>query len=206
MAEKLTPPTISDAELNGEAKPKFDPFDPANLRVDAATDIEVETVLTAVPVRKPKRTDFVRVHPHPDYQVDMYTVEREVGMDRETYMVLPSVRHLVLDELRLTRMFTTINRRGTVFFWPIRLPVEGNDRNRRSAETALQCGEQAKTLWVRVMWDADISGYTMQRARGDIGEPQWPEKTMRDLLEVAFRAYLIDREDHPVIKELAGEL
>lgn len=206
MAEKLTPPTISGADLNGEANPKFDPFDPANLRANAATNIEVETVLTTVPVRKPKRTDFVRVHPDPGYQVDMYTLEHEVGLDRETYMVLPSVQHLVLEELRLTRLYTAINRRGTVFFWPIRLPVEGNDRNRRSADTALQAAEQAKSLWVRVMWDADLSGYSMQRAKGDIGDPQWPDKSMRDLLEIAFRSYLIDREDHPVIRELAGEL
>jgi hypothetical protein len=206
MAEKLIPPTVSDAELNGEAKPKFDPFDPANLRANAAANIDVETVLTAVPVKKPKRTDFVRVHPDPAYTVDMYTVEREVGMDRETYMVLPEVQHLVLDELRLTRVITAINRRGTVFLWPIRLPVEGTDRNRRSAETALQAVEQAKSLWVRVQWDSDISGYTMQRARGDIGEPQWPDKSMRDLLEIAFRSYLIDKPDHPVIRELAGEI
>ena len=46
----------------------------------------------------------------------------------------------------------------------------------------------------------------MQRAKGDIGEPQWPAKTMRDLLEIGFRNYLIDRPDHPVIRELAGEL
>jgi hypothetical protein len=121
-------------------------------------------------------------------------------------MVLPSVQHLVLQELRLTRLYTAINRRGTVFFWPIRLPVEGNDRNRQSAETALQCAEQAQTLWVRVMWESDLSGYSMQRAKGDIGDPQWPDKSMRDLLEIAFRSYLIDREDHPVIRELAGEL
>lgn len=206
MAEKLTPPIISDAELNGEAKPKFDPFDPSNLRANVAANIEVETVLTTVPVRKPKRTDFVRVRPDPAFQVDMYTLEHEVGMDRETYMVLPSVQNLVLEELRLTRLYTTINRRGTVFFWPIRLPVEGSDRNRRSADTALQAAEQAKKLWVRVMWDSDLSGYSMQRAKGDIGEPQWPDKSMRDLLEIAFRNYLIDREDHPVIRELAGEL
>jgi hypothetical protein len=208
MTEKTTPPTVSGPELNGEPpdKPKLDPYDPANLRANAAANIEVETVLTTVPVRKPKRTDFVRTHPDPAYTVDMYCLERDTGMDRETYMVLPEVQHLVLEELRLTRIITAINRRGTPFLWPIRLPVEGSDRNRRVAETAMLAAEQAKQLWVRVLWNADISGYSMQRAKGDIGEPQWPDKSMRDLLEIAFRHYLIDRPDHPVIRELAGEL
>jgi hypothetical protein len=207
MSEKTTPATSSAPELNGEVpKSKPDPFDPENLRINAAAGIEVETVLTTILVQKPKRTDFIRVHPDPAYTVDMYILERDTGMDRQTYMVLPEVQHLVLEELRLARVIAYINRRGTPFLWPLRLPVEGNDRNRRVAETALLCAEQAKTLWVRVMWNPDISGYSMQRAKGDIGEPQWPDKSMRDLLEIGFRHYLIDRPDHPVIRELEGEL
>ena len=47
MAEKPTAPTVPDPELNGQAKPNpYDPFDPANLRINAAANIEVETVLT----------------------------------------------------------------------------------------------------------------------------------------------------------------
>src|SRR5262245_685767 len=114
MAEKAAPPTTSDPQSNGEVpQPNLDPFDPMNLRINAAANIEVETVLTTVPIRKPKRTDFIRVHPNPAYTVDMYILEREDGMDRETYMVLPEVQSLALDELRLARVVTCINRRGT---------------------------------------------------------------------------------------------
>lgn len=183
-----------------------DPFDPANLRINAAAGLEVESVLTTVPVRKPKRTDFIRVHPDSNYTVDMYVLEREDGMDRETYMVLPQFQSLVLEELRLARVYTYINRRGTLALWPVRLPTEGSNRNLRVAETAMRAAEEAKSLWVRVQWDADVSGYSYARAKGDIGDPQWPDKSMRDLLEIAFRLNLIDRADHPVIRELAGEL
>jgi hypothetical protein len=206
MTEKRSASTTSDPASNGEAPSRPDPFDPANIRASAAANIEIETVLTTVPVMKPKRTDFVRVHPDPKFTVDMYCLERESDMDREVYMVTSDVQHLVLQELRLTRFFTTINRRGTVFLWPVKLPIEGSARNRRPAETALKFAEQAKSLWVRVWWNSDISAYDMSRAKGDIGEPQWPDKSMRDLLEIAFRHYLIDRPDHPVIRELAGEL
>ena len=115
MAEKPTAPTVPDPELNGQAKPNpYDPFDPANLRINAAANIEVGTVLTTVPVRKPKRTDFIRVHPDPAYTVDMYVLEREDGMDHEDAVVLPEVQSLVLDELRLARVVTYVNRRGTL--------------------------------------------------------------------------------------------
>lgn len=50
-----------------------------------------------------------------------------------------------------------------------------------------------------------VGSYDMFVARGDLGEPQWPDKSFRDLLATAFGDYLIDREDHEVIRELNGE-
>jgi hypothetical protein len=169
-------------------------------------DIEVERVLTTVPVRKPKRNEFFRVHPGQDYTVDMRVVERDSGMDKETYLVTPDVAHLVLEELRQVRLYTVMTKRGTVFLWPVKLPEEDNDRLRRMADSALQAAEQAKDLWVKMAWSRDLGAYEMFRAKGDLGEPQWPEKTFRDLIAIAFRDSLIDRTDHPVIRELSGEI
>lgn len=204
------PPIAAEPQLSpngkvttGKAK-AADPFDPESLRLNAGTDVNIEKVLTAVPVRKPKRTEFVRVHP--DYMSDALVLERDDGLDRECYLVTPEVQHLVLPELRRTRLFVTINKRGTVFLWPVKLPGDDNDRFRRMADTALQAAEAAKALWVKVVWNRDLGGYEMFRAKGDLGEPQWPDKSFRDLIEIAFRLNLIDREDHPVIQELAGEL
>ena len=73
------------------------------------------------------------------------------------------------------------------------------------AETALQGAEQAKTVG-QDAWDRDLGGYEMYRAKGDLGDPQWPDKTFHDLIKIAFRHNLIDRADHPVIRELAGEI
>jgi hypothetical protein len=189
----------------GETKaPPIDPFDPAALRVGAMADIEVERVLTAVPVRRPKPSEFVRVHPQ--YVVDTLVLERDTGMDKQSYLVAPEVQHLVLPELRRTRLLVAITKRGTLFIWPIKLPIEGNDIGRRVFETALQIAEQAKTLWIKMTWNRDLGGYEMFRAKGDLGDPQWPDKTFRDLLEIAFRHYRIDRPDHEVIRELEGEL
>lgn len=182
----------------------FDPFDPAQLRVDTMGDFEVEQVLTAVPVRKPKRIEFFRVHP--EFVSDMLLVERDTGMDRESFLVTPDVRDMVASELRLVRLFTCINKNGTVFLWPVKLPQGDNDRIRRMTDTALRCADQAKTLWTKLVWNRDLGGYEMYKAKGDLGSPQWPDKTHRDLIEIAFRDNLIDRPDHPVIKELYGEI
>jgi hypothetical protein len=187
--------------------PKYDPYDPQSLCDNGSAPVDVESVLTAVPVRRPKRVEFVRVHPDDAYMVpSMRVLERDTGTDTESYLVTPQVQHLVSDELRQVRLYTAITKRGTVFLWPVKLPGDGNDRIRRISDTAIQCAEQAKTLWVKVCWDRDLGGYTMQRAKGELGEPQWPPQSLRDLIEMAFQYNLIDRPDHPVIRELAGEL
>jgi hypothetical protein len=187
--------------LSGESP---DPFDPATLRVDALADVDVEKILTAVPVRRPNRTEFFRIHP--EYVTDTLVLEYVDGLDRETYLVQRELQDLVGHELRAVRLFTAINKRGTVFLWPAKLPREDSDAGRRWAETALQAAEQAKRLWVKMRGNRDLGGYEVFRAKGDLGEPQWPDKSFRDLIEIAFRDRLIDRPDHEVIRELAGEL
>jgi hypothetical protein len=196
---------IKQHNLKAVGNEPTDPFDPEALRAGSLADVEVEKVLTAVPVRKPGRTEFVRTHP--DHVLDVLLLEISSGLDRDCYLVTPEVQHLVLPELRRTRLFVAITKRGTVFLWPIKLPMEGNDRIRRVSDTALQGAEQCKTLWTKIVWNSDLGGYELFRAKGDLGEPKWPEdKTFRDLIEIAFRHHLIDREDHPVIRELAGEM
>ena len=181
-----------------------DPFDPDTLRVQGLADVEVEKVLTHVPTRRPGRTEFFRVHP--EYVLDTLILEREDGIDRETYLVAPEVQDLVMHELRKVRLFVCINKRGTVFMWPAKLPRDDTDRGGAWARTALQVAEQAKGLWVKMWGNRDLGAYEMVRAKGDLGDPQWPEKSFRDLLALAFRERRIDRPDHPVIRELAGEL
>jgi hypothetical protein len=181
-----------------------DPFDPEALRVNALADIDVEKILTAVPVRRPNRTEFFRVHP--EYVTDTLVLERDDGLDHETYLVQREMQDLVSHELRRVRLFTVINKRGTVFLWPAKLPREDSDAGRRWAETALQAADQAKKLWVKMAGNRDLGGYEIFRAKGDLGEPQWPAKTFRDLIEIAFRDRLIDRPEHPVIRELNGDI
>jgi hypothetical protein len=105
----LQPPTPGPNEPSppvdgkGPNTAKPDPFNPETLRTGVTANIEVEQVLTAVPVRKPKRTEFFRVHPGPDYTVDTYLLERDTGMDTDAYLVVPELQHLVLSELRRVR-------------------------------------------------------------------------------------------------------
>lgn len=111
----------------------------------------------------------------------------------------------LLSELVTKMLFTAINRQGTVFFWPARLPgPDGKDldwwRSQREA------AELAMDEWVRVKANLNLGAYDIFRANGDISDPIWPELDYWALIKLAFRNHLIDRIDHPVIKRLRGQM
>jgi hypothetical protein len=182
-----------------------DPFDPEALRISGEAEISTERVLTAVPVRKPKRDEFFRVRPGAEFTMDALVVERDDDLDREVYVVVPAVADAVLEVARRVRLFTCISKRTTVFLWPAKLPAEAS-AGRRYAETGLIIAQAAETLWVRMWGDRSLGGYTYVKAKGNLEEPKWPDKTFRELLRIAFEGRIIDRPDHPLIRELNGDL
>jgi hypothetical protein len=81
-----------EVKANGSAHPASDPFDPVNLRLDVsfAGTVGVKRLLTTVPVRKPHRQEFVRVHPAPEYRLTPAAIIELQG-ERETYLVPPQL-------------------------------------------------------------------------------------------------------------------
>jgi hypothetical protein len=108
------------------AKPEapHDPLDLANLRLDQnfVEATSVKKLLTTVPVRKPGKQDFVRVHPSSDYRSTLALIE--LKDDREMYVVTPSIAQELPGEYFSAVLYTAINRQGVVFLWPARLPAE----------------------------------------------------------------------------------
>jgi hypothetical protein len=204
-AREGAPNAITDIHsVRGESS---DPFDVERLRTASIADIGVEKVTLTVPVRRPGRAEFFRVHPDPAYSIDWAVLERDDEMDRETYWVTEEFRGELQGELKPVRVFTCINKRNTVFLWPAKLPSPDSTIGRRWAESALEIADNARTTWVKMAGKRDLGAYEMFKARGELGEPEWPDKTLSQLLRLAFKGdRLIDSLDHPVLRELAGEM
>jgi hypothetical protein len=105
MSDNLTvDPEHQSVNGSGPAKPEAtDPFDINRIRSASLEDIGVERVTLTIPVRRPARNEFFRVHPDPDMTVDWYVVERDDDMDHETYWVTEEFRGALLDETRERR-------------------------------------------------------------------------------------------------------
>jgi hypothetical protein len=181
-----------------------DPYDPESLRLDQSfvETSGVKKLLTTVPVRKPNNQDFVRVHPDEAYRLTAAIIE--LKDDREVYLVLPHVAHQLPGECSPVVLYTAINRQGTTFLWPVKLPrPDGkvNEWHRSAAEAAAR----AMKCWLRVKADMALGAYAMFEASSTIPEPIWPTATLKELLKIGFRDRLVDSLDHPVIKRLRGE-
>src|SRR5262249_55908198 len=108
-----------------------DPFDPDRLRLaqDFSASLGVKEVLTTIPVRRPAKEWFFRVHAAPEYRLQ--TVVIELKEAREVYLVAPTLWPGLAGEstLKATVLYTAITRQGVLFFWPISLPNSGGRAN-----------------------------------------------------------------------------
>jgi len=200
---KVIPHTVPESPESQASAP--DPFDPANLRLSQAftETVGVKKLLTTVPVRKPGPQDFVRVHPNPEYRDNFPIIE--LKDDREEYIVTTGLVPELVGEFVTKTLYLAINRQGTVFFWPVRLPsTDGKDMNwwRSGREAAAL----AMAGWVRVKPNMNLGAYDIFQAPAGLSEPEWPELDFWALIKIAFRDHLVDRIDHPVIKRLRGQV
>ena len=179
-----------------------DPFSPENLRLSQSFNemVAVRKQLLTVPVRRPSQQDFVRVHPV--HRENFPIIQLKDDRD-ESYIVPNQLVHELVDEIHNTTLYLAVNRQGTVFLWPVRLPMpDGKDLDWwRSAREA---AERAVESWVRVKANKNLGAYDAFEAAGSLGEPQWPELDFWGLIKVAFKERLIDSMDHPVVQRLRG--
>ena len=62
----------------------------------------------------------------------------------------------------------------------------------------------AKGRWIRLAANMSLGSYDVYEASGDLPDPEWPEESLEELLEIAFKDRLIATGDHPIIRRLLG--
>lgn len=170
-----------------------------------AADLGVRKEILTVPVRKPDKAWWVRTHPAEAYR--LATLLLELKEEREIYLIHPRLWGELSTEATVSPklLVTAITRQGVLFVWHIRLPgPDGriDDWNRSSQQAA----DLARERWIRITANQSLGAYDVYRAPADLDDPQWPETSFNDLLEVAFRDHRIDTLDHPVLRRLRGEV
>jgi hypothetical protein len=190
--------------MTDSTNPAPNPFNPSALRLSQsfADTVGVKKLVTTVPVRKPNRQDFVRVHPDPAYRLTP-TAIIELREDRETYLLSPAIAQQLPGEFNVVTLYTAINRQGVTQLWPVKLPGE-DGRQLEWHRSAAEAAELAMEKWVRVTANMSKGGYDLFEASGDLSEPVWPDISFEEILRIAFRDRYVDRVDHPLLQKLRG--
>ncbi len=201
---------MSDQSVTQDPQPEATPsdqdlFNLSRLRLsqDFAQSVGVKKALLTVPVRKPGRQDFIRVHESPDWWLE--TAVLELKEERETFLVDPDLWSELPGEIVPKALFTTINRQNVLTLWPIRLPGE-DGRQDEWNRSALEAAQMAQSRWIRVVANLSLGAYEVFEAISELPDPDWPDTTFQQVLQIAFKDSFIRTLDHPVIRRLRGEM
>ncbi len=194
MSKKLKKPDVTtDFDLNN-----------LRLKQDFSETLGIQRVLSHVPVRKPNKTNFIRVHPSEDYRMDIGIVEMKE--ERETYLVTPAMMSEpgIYELVVPARLVTYITRQGVLALWPLKLEKDG--KLNPWHESALEAAQLAEKQWVSVRADMSLGAYQIFLATAELPEPEWPEHTFSELVRLGFKGLIVDKPDHPLIQQLTGAI
>jgi hypothetical protein len=178
----------------------FADLDALRLSPDAAAVAGTSEILSHVPIRKPNRHEFFRTRSEPEFWFGTGIFEDKE--EREVFFVTPGMREALVGEIKPVLLVPAMTRQGVLLLWPVKLPTDGPGRS--WAETARQAAELAKAKWVRLVPDMGLGGYRIFMAEGSLPEPEWPDKPLDEILQIAFRDRIVDSENHPVVRRLRG--
>src|SRR6516225_8341757 len=140
-----------DQSINGsgqsrpadEAADIFSNLEALRLSPDEGVQIGTEEVLVNVPVRRPHKVEFVRVHMDPAMSLASSIF---IDHEREPWFVVPAMRDILLEGVKPVLLLTTVNQRGLPFLWPIALG-DGTGRKNAWHDTAREAANRAKREW-----------------------------------------------------------
>jgi hypothetical protein len=190
----------------------YDPFDPKNLLVsqDFIDTAKVKKLITNIPIRKPDKQVFFRIHPKEpgcDWR-DVFNVI-DLKNDREQYIVSGRMIAELKDEMVRKEFRLGISAKGDLFFMPIGLPSGKDGKDNSWWGSLREMCDIAETKWIRAIPNQSVKGYDAYQSQDVLDEPDWVEAlqglTWWDCVKIAIKNYLIDSVDHAVVKQLRGQ-
>jgi hypothetical protein len=179
------------------------PFDPSRYRLDQdyLSQLGITEVTSEIPVTRPKADEWVRVHPGDEYRYPAGVVETK--SDRDLYLVdcnlWPRLKTEPLFQVRV--LYLGVTTEGKPFLWPVRVP--GPDGKMESwIRVPLTAIEHAKVNWTRFYWDSTTRKHCIRITDAEFAEVRWPNLSMDQLLDIAFKDRIVSDLAHPVLQNL----
>ena len=162
--------------------------------------------LANLKVSKPdKETWFMT---HKDWRQELYIAECSVknSLKKQSYLVQgnddATHQELLssLDTVRWCCCHLVATSTGSLMIWPRKMHVDDGDEPKKYHTTAAEAAEDAEQGFIKMKWKGGGYDWVSPRTPEVFKEPVWPkEQSMLELLEIAFRGYVINNMDHPQV-------
>jgi hypothetical protein len=151
---------------------------------------------------KLSRHRFSRVHPSNDFKYKSIVVSSR-ELDGESYLALSALAPYLKSLATPKTLRLAVDNAGTprLIAEPI---VNSNSKMNSWNESMVHAIRAAEKDWVRVEANMSASQYEIIIAKGDLGEPVWPDRPMEDLVLEVFKDRIIKDMDHPLLRQLEG--
>ncbi len=156
----------------------------------------------SIVVKRPDSLTYVRFHPSDEYHYKGCVLEFKDK--KEYYLVSSDVATLLEKDLKYKLFALGISRQGSLFIWPISTPNSSGFLDPYS-ESATDIVVLGKSSWCRIRTNIEAQCYESFVPEFQMAEPEWPEMSLEDIFNIAFKDRYIDSEDHPVILSLLGK-
>ena len=195
--------TVQDSQSPKDStSTAYQPIDFSEFTISQNFGAQLKVIkrLTTVPVRKPKNTQWFRVHP--SHKQDMLLLKYgDIGDDY--YLVSKSLADQLADFVWSFKLVVGVDRQGIVFVWPLRLSEE--ERAMKWHHTAMEAASHAEVQWTRIQANMGLGAYDIHTAEGITDEPKWPELSMNEIFDIAFKQKVIKSLDDFVPRQLLGK-
>ena len=71
--------------------------------------------------------------------------------------------------------------------------------------TAMEAASHAEVQWTRIQANMGLGAYDIYTAEGITDEPKWPELSMNEIFDIAFKRKVIKSLDDFVPRQLLGK-
>jgi hypothetical protein len=161
-----------------------------------------QKILMHVPVGKPSKQRYVRVHSDNKYRLECAILKLED--DERPYLIAPHIASAVAQDIKLVILQLSIDKQGNVFLWPVPpVPEEGNDNSWNQSQREI--ATMAENQWVRISSNRAVACYEPLVPIVEIPEPTWPTLSLDEILNIAFGStHIIDNREHPALLKLWG--
>jgi hypothetical protein len=197
-AQEFATPHLIHAPWTGEEEADFQQLkSPIAFRPQKSTTPNDSKVL----VRKPRKQEYVRVHPDPHYR-STYAIIQDERNREALYVLAPDLYTSLEGEYRIHLIVTAMsNVEREIFLWPVPL-AEADGRTYEWWDSALEMVSDAERAWIRIK--TSRTRYERVFPHIPIEDPIWPETSFGELFSRGFKGKVISSLDHPFVRRIHG--